>query len=76
MEAETEAAVGDDGGSASISRDEAIKIQQTKIDSLKLDIRENKLNIEKLEKKSKKRGNIQQAGRNGCKSRRSGDWRI
>ncbi len=45
---------GDDGGSASISRDEAIKIQQTKIDSLKLDIRESKLNIEKLEKKVKK----------------------
>ena len=65
MEAETGAAVdghrlqgavggGDDGGSASISRDEAIKIQQTKIDSLKLDIRESKLNIEKLEKKVKK----------------------
>lgn len=31
-----------------------IKIQQTKIDSLKLDIRESKLNIEKLEKKVKK----------------------
>ena len=45
---------GDDGSSASISRDEAIKIQQTKIDSLKLDIRESKLNIEKLEKKVKK----------------------
>lgn len=30
---------GGDDGSASISRDEAIKIQQTKIDSLKLDIR-------------------------------------
>ena len=45
---------GDDGGSASVSRDEAIKIQQTKIDSLKLDIRESKLNIEKLEKKVKK----------------------
>lgn len=45
---------GDDGGSASISREEAIKIQQTKIDSLKLDIRESKLNIEKLEKKVKK----------------------
>lgn len=44
---------GDDG-SASISRDDAIKIQQTKIDSLKLDIRESKLNIEKLEKKVKK----------------------
>ena len=45
---------GGDDGSASISRDEAIKIQQTKIDSLKLDIRESKLNIEKLEKKVKK----------------------
>ena len=45
---------GDNGDSASISREEAIKIQQTKIDSLKLDIRESKLNIEKLEKKVKK----------------------
>lgn len=45
---------GGDDGSASISREEAIKIQQTKIDSLKLDIRESKLNIEKLEKKVKK----------------------
>ena len=45
---------GDDGSSASVSREEAIKIQQTKIDSLKLDIRESKLNIEKLEKKVKK----------------------
>lgn len=45
---------GGDDGSASVSREEAIKIQQTKIDSLKLDIRESKLNIEKLEKKVKK----------------------
>ena len=43
-----------DGGSTSISREDAIKIQQNKIDSLKLDIRESKLNIEKLEKKVKK----------------------
>ena len=45
---------GEDDGSATISREEAIKIQQTKIDSLKLDIRESKLNIEKLDKKLKK----------------------
>ncbi|MBU5479986.1 hypothetical protein [Blautia sp. MSJ-19] len=45
---------GDGDGSASISRADAIKMQQTKIDSLKLDIRESKLNIEKLEKKLKK----------------------
>lgn len=45
---------GGDDGSTSITREEAIKIQQTKIDSLKLDIRESKLNIEKLEKKVKK----------------------
>lgn len=44
-----------DGGNTSISREDAIKIQQNKIDSLKLDIRESKLNIEKLEKKLKKR---------------------
>ena len=43
-----------DGGNTSISREDAIKIQQNKIDSLKLDIRESKLNIEKLEKKVKK----------------------
>ena len=43
-----------DSGSASISREDAIKIQQNKIDSLKLDIRESKLNIEKLEIKVKK----------------------
>ena len=48
---------GDDGGdqgdsgNASISREDAIKIQQNKVESLKLDIRESKLNIEKLEKK-------------------------
>ena len=51
---------GDDGGdqgdsgNASISREDAIKIQQNKVESLKLDIRESKLNIEKLEKKVKK----------------------
>lgn len=43
-----------DGGDSSITREEAIKIQQTKVDSLKLDIRESKINIEKLEKKVKK----------------------
>lgn len=42
------------GGDASISREDAIKIQQNKVESLKLDIRESKLNIEKLEKKVKK----------------------
>ena len=45
---------GDDSGDTSITREEAIKTQQTRIDSLKLDIRESKLNIEKLEKKVKK----------------------
>lgn len=43
-----------DGGESSLTREEAIKIQQTKVDSLKLDIRESKINIEKLEKKVKK----------------------
>lgn len=43
-----------DSGDASISREDAIKIQQNKVESLKLDIRESKLNIEKLEKKVKK----------------------
>lgn len=47
---------GDDGdsGNASITRDEAIKIQKSKIQSLSLDIRESKLNIRKLEKKVQK----------------------
>ena len=51
---------GDDGGdqgdsgNASISREDAIKILQNKVESLKLDIRESKLNIKKLEKKVKK----------------------
>ena len=50
---------GDDGdqgdsGNVSISREDAIKIQQNKVESLKLDIRESKLNIKKLEKKVKK----------------------
>lgn len=45
---------GEEGDTASLTREEAIKIQQTKVDSLKLDIRESKLNIEKLEKKVKK----------------------
>lgn len=43
-----------DGGDSSLTREEAIKIQQTKVDGLKLDIRESKINIEKLEKKVKK----------------------
>ena len=47
---------GDAGGddSSSISREDAIKTQQNRIASLKLDIRESKLNISKLEKKVKK----------------------
>lgn len=48
---------GDDGGdpgNATITREEAIKIQKSKISSLKLDIRASKLNIRKLEKKVKK----------------------
>ena len=45
---------GGDSGDTTLTREEAIKIQQNKIDSLKLDIRESKLNIEKLEKKVKK----------------------
>ncbi len=40
---------GDDAGS--LTRDEAIKQQETRIESLKLDIRESELNIGKLEKK-------------------------
>ena len=43
-----------DNGTSTVSRSDAIKAQQTKIDSLKLDIRESKINIEKLEKKVKK----------------------
>lgn len=45
---------GGDPGTASITRDEAIKIQKSRIESLKLDIRASKLNISKLEKKVKK----------------------
>lgn len=45
---------GSDDSSSTVSRADAIKIQQTKIDSLKLDIRESKIEIEKLEKKVKK----------------------
>lgn len=45
---------GDDGsGSETLSRADAIKNQKSRIESLKLDIRESKLNIEKLEKKVK-----------------------
>lgn len=40
---------GDDAGS--LTRNEAIKQQETRIESLKLDIRESELNIGKLEKK-------------------------
>ncbi len=47
---------GDDGGDAgngasTLSRADAIKIQQNKIQSLKLDIQESDINIRKLEKK-------------------------
>lgn len=47
---------GGDGGdeNTTVSRADAIKIQQNKVDSLKLDIRESKIEIEKLEKKVKK----------------------
>ena len=45
---------GGDPGTASISREEAIKIQKSRIESLKLDIRASKLNVRKLEKKVKK----------------------
>lgn len=47
---------GDAGGDVSaptISREEAIKLQETKVESLKLDIRESEINITKLEKKLK-----------------------
>lgn len=37
----------------SISREEAIKLQETKVEGLKLDIRESDINIAKLEKKVK-----------------------
>lgn len=46
---------GDDmGGSdpgVTISREEAIKIQQTKVEGLKLDIRQSDIDIGKLEKR-------------------------
>lgn len=41
----------DGEGSPSLTRDEAIKLQETKIEGLKLDIRESEINIGKLEKK-------------------------
>ena len=44
---------GNNGGTSTVSRADAIKIQQNRIDSLKLDIREGELNISKLEKKVK-----------------------
>lgn len=44
---------GGDSGTSTVSRADAIKIQQNRIDSLKLDIRESKLDISKLEKKVK-----------------------
>lgn len=40
------------GDTPTISREEAIKIQETKVESLKLDIRESNINISKLEKKA------------------------
>lgn len=46
---------GDDGSEVTtISRDDAIKTQKSNIKNLELDINQNKLNIEKLEKKLKK----------------------
>lgn len=42
---------GDGGGSVStMTREEAIRLQQNRINSLKLDIQESEINIEKLEK--------------------------
>ena len=61
----------DDSGNASITRDEAIKIQKSRIQSLSLDIRESKLNISKLEKKVQKRNDLQQTGWNCGKG-----WRF
>lgn len=43
---------GGDSGSSTLSRADAIKIQQSKIRSLKLDLQESDLNIRKLEKKA------------------------
>lgn len=45
---------GADGEAPIISREEAIKNQKNKIESLKLDIRESEIEISKLEKKVKK----------------------
>ena len=45
---------GGDGEAPTISREEAIKNQKNKIESLKLDIRESEIEISKLEKKVKK----------------------
>ncbi len=42
-----------------ISREEAIKIQQTKVEGLKLDIRQSDIDIGKLEKKGKKGSYLQ-----------------
>lgn len=42
---------GTDGSYTTLTREEAIKQQETRIESLKLDIRESELNIGKLEKK-------------------------
>lgn len=42
---------GGDNGGSSLSRSDAIKIQQDRIASLKLDIQESDINISKLEKK-------------------------
>lgn len=44
---------GDDSNETTMSREDAIKIQKNKIESLKLDIEENNLNITKLENKVK-----------------------
>ena len=58
---ETEDSIPPDGGwdpdggvdAPSISREEAIKLQETKVEGLRLDIRESEININKLEKKVK-----------------------
>lgn len=43
---------GGDDGTTSLTREEAIKLQETQVESLKLDIRESALEINKLEKKA------------------------
>lgn len=43
---------GGEDGTTSLTREEAIKLQETQVESLKLDIRESALEINKLEKKA------------------------